>query len=87
MPILHLGMFSTETGQDLRPCFLSTSFRLGRSLLLPTLPYQKTNRYALVAIIDVYYIWPGSKCMVLNPELAEYEKDMKGKGDNGPDGG
>ena len=43
--------------------------------------------YALVVIIDVYCIWPGSKCMVLNPELAEYEKDMKGKGDNEPDGG
>jgi hypothetical protein len=25
--------------------------------------------------------------MVLNPELAEYEKDMKGKGENEPDGG
>jgi len=25
--------------------------------------------------------------MVLNPELAEYEKDMKGKGENAPDGG
>ena len=25
--------------------------------------------------------------MVFNPELAEYEKDMKGKGDNEPDGG
>lgn len=41
--------------------------------------------YALVGIIDVYYIWPGSKYMVLNPELAEYEKDMKGKGENAPD--
>ena len=43
--------------------------------------------YALVVIIDVCCIWPDSKYMVLNPELAEYEKDMKGKGDNGPDGG
>jgi len=25
--------------------------------------------------------------MVLNPELAEYEKDMKGKGENAPDWG
>jgi len=25
--------------------------------------------------------------MVLYPELAEYEKGMKGKGGNGPDGG
>ena len=43
--------------------------------------------YMLVGILDVYCIWPSSKCMVLNPELAEYEKDMKGKGDNEPDGG
>ncbi len=43
--------------------------------------------YALVGIIDVCCIWPSSKYMVLNPELAEYEKDMKGKGNNGPDGG
>jgi|GEM_PF-1046757 len=43
--------------------------------------------YALVGIIDVCCIWPGSKYMVLNLELAEYEKDMKGKGDNEPDRG
>jgi hypothetical protein len=43
--------------------------------------------YALVGIIDVCCIWPDLKYMVLNPELAEYEKDMKGKGDNEPDGG
>lgn len=43
--------------------------------------------YALVGIIDVCCIWPSSKCMVPNPELAEYEKDMKGEGGNGPDGG
>jgi len=27
--------------------------------------------YALVGIIDVCCIWPGSKYMVLNPEIAE----------------
>lgn len=43
--------------------------------------------YALVGIIDVCRIWPDSKCMVPNPELAEYEKDMKGKGENAPDWG
>lgn len=42
--------------------------------------------YALVGIIDVCCIWPDSKYMVLNPELAEYEKDMKGKGEKAPDG-
>ena len=43
--------------------------------------------YALVGIIDVCCIWPGSKYIVPNSELAEYEKGMKGKGDNEPDGG
>ncbi len=43
--------------------------------------------YGLVGIIDVCCIWPSLKYMVLNPELAEYEKGMKGKGNNGPDWG
>ena len=43
--------------------------------------------YGLVGIIDVYCIWPGLKYMVLYPELAEYEKGMKGKGENAPHGG
>ena len=30
---------------------LYTSLRQGRSLSLPTLPYQKTNRYAVVGIM------------------------------------
>ena len=37
-----------ETDQDLRPCFSQPQPRQGRSLSLPTLPYQKTNRYAVV---------------------------------------
>ena len=31
---------------------LYTSLRQGRSLSLPTLPYQKTNRYAVVGAIQ-----------------------------------
>ena len=36
-----------EKDQDLRPCFLLSLPRQGRSLWLPTLPFQKTNRYAV----------------------------------------
>jgi len=37
-----------EKDQDLRPCFLLSLPRQGRSLWLPTLPFQRTNRYAVV---------------------------------------
>ena len=30
--------------------------RQGRSLWLPTLPYQKTNRYAVVGVTQVFYL-------------------------------
>ena len=36
-----------EKDQDLRPCFLLSLPRQGRSLWLPTLPFQRTNRYAV----------------------------------------
>ena len=42
--------------QDLRPCFLSMQPRQGRSLWLPTLPFQKTNRYAVVGVTQVFYL-------------------------------
>ena len=32
-------------------------FRQGRSLSLPTLPYQKTNRYAVVGEIPLTHTW------------------------------
>ena len=42
--------------QDLRPCFLYIKLRQGRSLWLPTLPYQKTNRYAVDGAKLVFYL-------------------------------
>ena len=51
MPILHLEACSTETDQDLRPWVFSVQLRQGRSLWLPTLPYQQANRYAVVGTI------------------------------------
>ena len=48
MPILHREACSMETDQYLRHCFLSVPPRQGRSLRLPTLPFQQTNRYAVV---------------------------------------
>ena len=41
-----------ETDQDLRPCFSQPQPRQGRSLSLPTLPFQKTNRYAVVGAMQ-----------------------------------
>ena len=52
MPILHLEACSTETDQDLRPCFSQPQLRQGRSFSLPTLPFQEANRYAVVGIIS-----------------------------------
>ena len=54
MPILHREACSMETDQYLRHCFLSAQTRQGRSLSLPTLPYQKTNRYAVVGDIAIH---------------------------------
>ena len=42
--------------QDLRPCFLSIKLRQGRSLSLPTLPYQRTNRYAVDGAKLVFHL-------------------------------
>ena len=36
---------------------LGAPLRQGRSLLLPTLPYQQTNRYAVVGVIPLERIW------------------------------
>ena len=56
-PKLHLKTRSMETDQDLRPCFSQPQPRQGRSLSLPTLPYQKTNRYAVdgVKLVFVFF--------------------------------
>ena len=45
-----------EKDQDLRPCFLLSLPRQGRSLWLPTLPFQKTNRYAVVGSIQMLFL-------------------------------
>ena len=44
-----------EKDQDLRPCFLSIKLRQGRSLWLPTQPYQRTNRYAVVGAMPAFF--------------------------------
>ena len=44
------------TDQYLRHCFLSAQPRQGRSLWLPTLPYQKANRYAVDGAKLVFYL-------------------------------
>ena len=36
---------------------LNAPLRQGRSLWLPTLPYQKTNRYAVVGEIPLTHTW------------------------------
>ena len=36
---------------------LNAPLRQGRSLLLPTLPYQQTNRYAVVGETPLVHIW------------------------------
>ena len=56
MPILHREACSMETDQYLRHCFLSVPPRQGRSLWLPTLPYQRTNRYAVDGAKLVFYL-------------------------------
>ena len=43
-----------EKDQDLRPCLSPPQPRQGRSLWLPTLPYQQTNRYAVVGVIPTF---------------------------------
>ena len=51
---LTIGFPQTDSSnvkkQDLRPSFAHVQLRQGRSPLLPTLPYQQTNRYAVVGI-------------------------------------
>ena len=44
-----------EKDQDLRPCFLLSLHRQGRSLWLPTLPSQRTNRYAVVGSMQMSF--------------------------------
>ena len=45
-----------EKDQDLRPCFLLSLPRQGRSLSLPTLPFQRTNRYAVVGSMQMFFL-------------------------------
>ena len=45
-----------EKDQDLRPCFLLSLHRQGRSLWLPTLPFQRTNRYAVVSSMQMLFL-------------------------------
>ena len=45
-----------EKDQDLRPCFLLSLHRQGRSLSLPTLPFQQTNRYAVVGAKQMLFL-------------------------------
>ena len=45
-----------EKDQDLRPCSLLSLHRQGRSLSLPTLPFQKTNRYAVVGAKQMLFL-------------------------------
>ena len=47
-----------EKDQDLRPCFLLSLHRQGRSLSLPTLPFQKTNRYAVDGAMQMLLLLP-----------------------------
>ena len=46
-----------EKDQDLRPCFLLSLHRQGRSLSLPTLPFQQTNRYAVVSSMQMLFLF------------------------------
>jgi len=45
-----------EKDQDLRPCFLLSLHRQGRSLSLPPLPFQQTNRYAVVGAKQMLFL-------------------------------
>ena len=45
-----------EKDQDLRPCFLLSLTRQGRSLPLPTLPFQQINRYAVDGSIQMLFL-------------------------------
>ena len=54
-------LFERKKDQDLRPSFVHVQLRQGRSPQLPTLPYQRTNRHAVVGITNFSY-----------PELAYY---------------
>jgi len=47
-----------EKDQDLRPCFLLSLHRQGRSLSLPTLPIQRTNRYAVDGSMQMLFLLP-----------------------------
>ena len=47
-----------EKDQDLRPCFLLSLPRQGRSLSLPTLPFQRANRYAVVGSMQMLFLLP-----------------------------
>ena len=46
-----------EKDQDLRPCSLLSLHRQGRSLWLPTLPFQRTNRYAVVSSMQMLFLF------------------------------
>ena len=51
---------------------LNGPLRQGRSLWLPTLPYQKTNRYAVVGIMLSSCIFVCVKRIVIHADLAYY---------------
>ena len=53
LPISRL--FERKKTKNLRPSFVHLQLRQGRSQLLPTLPYQRTNRYAVVGIMSGSY--------------------------------
>ena len=44
---------------------LNAPLRQGRSLSLPTLPYQKTNRYAVVGAISLKYTLSMMSCFYI----------------------
>gem|GEM_PF-5209093 len=44
-----------QKDQGLQPSFFHVRLRQGRSPLFPTLPYQQTNRYAVVGITNFSY--------------------------------
>ena len=45
----------TKKDQGLRPSFAHVQLRQGRSPLLPTLPYQQINRYAVVDEVAIRF--------------------------------
>ena len=56
--------------QDLRPCFSPPQLRQGRSLWLPTLPNQRTNRYAVDGVLSVFVLFRSRICHTNHPVVA-----------------